>query len=257
MKKTLLSIIFFTILTMKLPAQCNDYGQLTGNITGTHATNFLLGQKFTASTANDITALGINSQSSGQQVIMALYTDNAGAPGTLITESASTTLSAGDNIIDVPDVAINAGDYWIMKVIGGATATITESNSGSSLTHYTSLSFGSSLPTNYSAGSTYSDDIFATWMIVCESTLGIITNLVQDDLKIYPNPTIGDFSIDLKKTHENLFVRIINIYGQEIHSKNYINSNKIDLNINGNSGIYLVEISNEKMHKVVFKIIKK
>lgn len=257
MKKLLLFISIFTLLNMKLFAQCDDYGQLSGNITGTHGANFLLGQKFTTATANDITALGINSQTSGQQVIMALYTDNAGAPGTLITQSASTTLSFGDNIIDVPDVPINAGDYWIMKVLDGTNATITESDSGASLTHFTSLSFGETLPINYPVGSSYSDDIFATWMVVCPATLGIIENNFKNDLVIFPNPTQGDFSIDLKKTYSNISVRIVNVNGQVIHSKNYTNSNKLDLNINNSSGIYLIEISNENMQKAVFRIIKK
>lgn len=96
----------------------------------------------------------------------------------------------------------------------------------------------------------------ATGCLGVDSTLGIIDNSFRDKIIVSPNPTDGEFSIDFAKIYENLFVRIVNIEGQEIYSKNYINSNKINLNIETSSGIYFIEISNKKMHKAVFKIIK-
>jgi hypothetical protein len=49
----------------------------------------------------------------GGSARMALYRDAAGVPDALIAESAAVAVSIGWNEIDIPDVLLAAGDYWI------------------------------------------------------------------------------------------------------------------------------------------------
>ncbi|PHS10044.1 MAG: hypothetical protein COA88_03170 [Kordia sp.] len=160
---------------------CNRYGQVTGDVAGSSSEDFLMGQKHTANTSNYVTSLGINSLATGVQVIIALYNDNAGAPGTLITQSASTALIIGDNIIDVPNVFINSGDYWIMKVLDTSSTPFSESSTGGgATTYYTALTFGSALPTNFTGSNYGSAGIFTTWMELCSvPEIDVIGNAIS------------------------------------------------------------------------------
>jgi hypothetical protein len=64
---------------------------------------------------------------------MALYADNGNKPGALVgtptSQFSTTTLVNGINIVDIPDVSITVGDYWIaLRVsattnVGASTAT--------------------------------------------------------------------------------------------------------------------------------------
>ena len=71
--------------------------------------------KVTVSTSTTLDRFGVIVGSAGGDAKMALYADTANAPGALVTASNSATpLSiAGTNFIDVPDVAVGAGSYWL------------------------------------------------------------------------------------------------------------------------------------------------
>jgi len=49
----------------------------------------------------------------GGQMRMALYSDNSGTPENLLVESASVIVTTGWNIIDIPDIYLAAGTYWL------------------------------------------------------------------------------------------------------------------------------------------------
>ena len=50
---------------------------------------------------------------SGGRISMALYSDNGGAPGTLIAESAAQTAVVGWNVVNVASTMVPAGTYWV------------------------------------------------------------------------------------------------------------------------------------------------
>ncbi len=53
-------------------------------------------------------------QTPGSSVRMALYTDNLGTPENLLVESEAVTVTAGGwNIIDIPDIYLTPGTYWL------------------------------------------------------------------------------------------------------------------------------------------------
>jgi len=85
-----------------------------------------------------------------------------------------------------------------------------------------------------SAGSAY---IFNKSTIV-----GISENGFEDGLKVYPNPTKGNFSIDLGAPNENTQVFITDITGRLVESRSITQSSILDLTIDSPAGIYLVSI---------------
>jgi len=94
-----------------------------------------------------------------------------------------------------------------------------------------------------------------------EATLGLVVTLsINNNLlpnaSFYPNPTNGNVKIDLNQSFSKINLQAINSLGQTVLVRNFENTNKINFEIIGNSGIYFVEIQNETGLKSTLKIIK-
>ncbi len=78
-----------------------------------------------------------------------------------------------------------------------------------------------------------------------------------NQISMYPNPTIGKFTIDFGKEYSNILVEIINILGQVIFSERYASAQRINQELNASEGIYLVKVSTAEGVSKTFKIVKK
>jgi hypothetical protein len=87
------------------------------------------------------------------------------------------------------------------------------------------------------------------------TTVGIIENSFGDELVVYPNPTNGDFSINLGSSYENAQVIITDISGKLIESKNSIETQVINISMQEPAGIYLVSVQSDD-RKVIIRLIK-
>jgi hypothetical protein len=88
------------------------------------------------------------------------------------------------------------------------------------------------------------------------SGVGIIENNFGSELLTYPNPTEGNFSIDLGAYYESVKVTMIDLSGKKIMTETYDNSQLINLNIDKPKGIYLLVIES-KQKKAVIRLVKK
>lgn len=88
------------------------------------------------------------------------------------------------------------------------------------------------------------------------SVLSINQNSFEQNFTLYPNPTKGNFEIKFNGYQEHINVKVISFIGQLLNEKTIYNSNKMELNIVGSAGIYIVEISDNKGNKSSLKIIK-
>ena len=80
-------------------------------------------------------------------------------------------------------------------------------------------------------------------------------NSFGNNLFFYPNPTSGNFSIDLGSTYENSKILITDISGKLIDSKIFTHSQILDLSIKQPNGIYIVSVqAGDK--KAVIRLIK-
>lgn len=73
-----------------------------------------------------------------------------------------------------------------------------------------------------------------------------ILESVSFDVRVYPNPTLGNFTIKLGEEYSNADLKILNSIGQLISEKEYINTHQIDARIDGEPGVYFVQISTTK-----------
>ncbi|HUH73071.1 MAG TPA: T9SS type A sorting domain-containing protein [Chitinophagales bacterium] len=78
----------------------------------------------------------------------------------------------------------------------------------------------------------------------------------RDQLSLFPNPTDGNLSLKMDATYSEVTLTVTNLLGQVLLIKNYQAVNDIELNIDGQSGIYLVQVK-AKDKTAVFKIVKR
>lgn len=72
---------------------------------------------------------------------------------------------------------------------------------------------------------------------------------------IYPNPTSGKISVDLKNYSGNVIVQIYDVNGKKISEEKAVDLTKLDLTLNGSQGLYFVKIkAGENIQ--TFKVLK-
>ena len=77
------------------------------------------------------------------------------------------------------------------------------------------------------------------------SSIGILENGFGVNVKIYPNPTLGQLSVDLGQLYEFLSVEILDLTGRSILSKTFKNHQRLNLELRASAGVYLLLIQSE------------
>lgn len=88
------------------------------------------------------------------------------------------------------------------------------------------------------------------------------TNSIEDlqvynGLILYPNPNKGSFNIEFDGIQEAVTVNIRTLSGKLVETNSFIGTNRIELTIEGASGVYFVELIDNHMHKSVMRVAKK
>jgi hypothetical protein len=109
--------------------------------------------------------------------------------------------------------------------------------------------------TTYYLNSTGSYDIFLHKLQPGNS--GVLENSFTGAFKIYPNPTDGNLLIEFDNVHKSLHAILRNALGQAVAAKSVTNSDRVEIQINEASGIYLLELTGEDNQKAVVRVVKK
>ena len=87
------------------------------------------------------------------------------------------------------------------------------------------------------------------------TTVGIIESDFSNGLSVFPNPTDGDFSIDLGSLYDSVEILISEVNGKIIRSESFHHVQFASLQLGESSGIYLITISvNDR--KDVIRLVK-
>lgn len=83
-----------------------------------------------------------------------------------------------------------------------------------------------------------------------------VSELSDIELKLYPNPTIGLFTVEFGK-NQNLIIDLSSLNGKTIFSEKIENQNKKTFDISKlTQGIYILKVTNTNNQQSVFKINK-
>lgn len=78
---------------------------------------------------------------------------------------------------------------------------------------------------------------------------------VLNNVLVYPNPTSKYLSINLGEIYQDIDVQIYNLVGQEVLHKHYTSNHEVQLNLDIESGVYILNIQTEK-GETRLKVIK-
>jgi len=87
------------------------------------------------------------------------------------------------------------------------------------------------------------------------SGVGIMESDFENELLLYPNPTNGNFSIDLGENYKTTTVIITDLRGKIVQSKTYGNSQFLNLKLQEPAGVYLLKIQSDDK-KAVIRLVK-
>lgn len=87
-------------------------------------------------------------------------------------------------------------------------------------------------------------------------TAAIEKNTFEHALTLYPNPTNGKFTVDLKKQYSEISVSIYAITGKLISKTINTNASTLNLEIEEMPGFYIIEIHTQEGNAAAFKVVK-
>lgn len=93
---------------------------------------------------------------------------------------------------------------------------------------------------------------------VCQTVgnVGVEENNFENQLEVYPNPTQRNITVNLGNTYNKVLVTITNVLGQEVLRKNLNATHIFDLDIQGEPGVYLINITINADKKAQLRVIK-
>jgi hypothetical protein len=87
------------------------------------------------------------------------------------------------------------------------------------------------------------------------SNVQILENTFGTSVKLFPNPTNNEVTIELGKHYKEVSVIIRNALGQEVMKESFNNTNAFKLNIPGESGLYILEL-HATGHRALLRVLK-
>ena len=251
-----------------IQSACNSYTWIDGN-TYTSSNNTATHTLTNTAGCDSVVTLDltITNSTSGtdQQTACKSFTWIDGNTYTTTNNTATHTLTnaVGCDSVVTLDLTINSISDLSTSTSG---VTITANNTGASyqwldcddgyavIPGETGQSFTASANGNYAVELT-ENECLDTSACVSISNVGIIENSFGNAFTVYPNPTDGNFSIDLGSVYEKTQVSIIDASGRVVFSKAITQSQVIPLSIEESAGVYLVTILAGK-NKALVRLIK-
>ncbi len=191
---------------------------------------------------------GYNGYNIGNSVVISNSTIKDNAIGIDIENANVVTIGSSNiynnatyNIKNASVENIAATNNW-----WGTTDTATIDNT--IYDYYDNINFG---VIDYSNNLTVIENISNN----CPNLVLSIDNFKNLKANIYPNPNIGMVNIDLGKILD-VSIKVYNINGQLVYEKENVSTQLHQFQLNQDSGLYIIEISNQNM-KQYYKLIMK
>jgi hypothetical protein len=94
-----------------------------------------------------------------------------------------------------------------------------------------------------------------TSLCVTISSVSLFENTFMDNLKVYPNPNSGNFTVDIGQVTDKVDVTVLDLQGRIVLRKEFTQTQLFQMNLNDSAGIYIVSIASEHGNSLV-RIVK-
>ena len=205
--------------------------------------------------------LTINNSSTGvdQQVACGSYTWIDGVTYTSDNSSATFTLMNAAGCDSVVSLFLTINNVNVSVTQAGTMLTADETGAAYQwIDCETTMAISGETNQSYTATANGSyavivtkDGCTDTSACVAVSNVGIIENDFGGGLILYPNPTNGNFSVDLGEIYHQVTIRITDLNGKLIQSKSYQDGQLFKLNVEESVGVYLLQIEAEEKNAIV------
>lgn len=106
-------------------------------------------------------------------------------------------------------------------------------------------------------------DLVGAWSVVstdsitkAASTVGFLENTYETQILVYPNPTSGRIGVELGQYYPETIVAIYDLGGRLIHQRFFKNTNRLNIDIDGSPGVYLMSLQSSDK-KAMVRVVKK
>lgn len=172
------------------------------------------------------------------------------------THGCDSVLTVHLTIYEKPDVTVTRlfDTLKVAEVANGVYQWLDCDNGNAPIAGATSANFGVMADRNYAVAVSANgcSDTSACFSVVNVGTFEPFAHAIQ----AFPNPTTGDFWLDLGQTYSNVTVQITNAVGQTVSAQTFDFQQKINLPFAVPAGVYFVKIAAEDK-QAVLKIVKK
>ncbi len=210
--------------------------------------------------------LSINNSTSSTDIITACdsytwmdgntYTSNNNtATHTLTNINGCDSVVTLDLTINTVDVSVTQNGVTLSANATGATYQWLDcNNENSELNGNTNQSFTATENGNFAAQITQNGCV-DTSVCYAVTTVGILKNTFDFDITVFPNPTDGLVKINLGETLNDFTVILTDMSGKIISQLTYQNTDMFQMNLNAQSGIFLLNIISGNK-KAIVRLIK-
>lgn len=159
-------------------------------------------------------------------------------------------------IYSVSDITTTLNGLTIIATNSNATYQWLDCNNGNTpINGETNQSFTATVNSNY-AVELNENGCVDTSACVGITSVGIIENSFESMLSVYPNPTTGNFSVDLGDYFNSIKVTLTDVNGRLIQTTDYSYSQILNLNINEPKGFYILTLESENQRAII-RLVKK
>ncbi|MDB4534799.1 choice-of-anchor J domain-containing protein, partial [Vicingaceae bacterium] len=241
---------------------CDSYTWIDGvtyTVSNNSATHVLTNAAGCDSTVTlDLT---INNSNTGVDVITAVnvYTWIDGVTYTASNNSAThvltnatgcdSTVTLGLTVIII-NVSVTQSGTLLTAVESGATYQWLNCTTMTAIPGATNQSFTVTTNGDYAVEIT-KNGYSATSICYTVIGVGVIEKSFNNEILLYPNPTNGNFSIDIGETFNTVKITITDMSGKLIQSKNYNENQLINLELEFPAGVYLLIIESGDKNDVI------
>ncbi len=185
------------------------------------------------------------------------YADNNSATFTL------TNLAGCDSVISL-DLSIIQIDTGLTPSANALTANMTGAtyqwldcnNAFAVLTGETNQSFSPNTNGNYAVEISQNGCI-DTSACVSFTSVGLLENDFGEQFALYPNPTDGEFFIELGKPYQKITLKIYNVSGLLIHEAVFKESRQLNFSVDASAAYYFVEVLTDDGKRATVKLLKR
>ncbi|WP_082331992.1 LamG-like jellyroll fold domain-containing protein [Mangrovimonas xylaniphaga] len=89
------------------------------------------------------------------------------------------------------------------------------------------------------------------------SSLGVEDELFANNLKLYPNPTLGNVNVTLNGVYQTVDAQLVSITGKVVATYQFSNTNEFSLDLNKfNLGLYFLNLRADHLDAATVKVVK-